>query len=60
LARVDLMLDTQGRTWLLEVNTVPGLTEHSLAPKAAARAGMTMPELCCWMLHEALIAEVTP
>ena len=60
LARVDLMLDTQGRAWLLEVNTVPGLTEHSLAPKAAARAGSTMSDLCCWMLHEALAAEVTP
>jgi D-alanine-D-alanine ligase len=59
LVRVDLMLDTQGRAWLLEVNTVPGLTEHSLAPKAAAQAGITMPELCTWMLHEALGAEVT-
>jgi D-alanine-D-alanine ligase len=60
LARVDLMLDRRGRAWLLEVNTVPGLTEHSLAPKAAAQAGITMPQLCTWMLHDALAAKVTP
>lgn len=58
LARADLMLDTCGQPWLLEVNTVPGLTEHSLAPKAAAQAGMSMSDLCCWMLHDALAAEV--
>jgi D-alanine-D-alanine ligase len=60
LARVDLMLDRRGQAWLLEVNTVPGLTEHSLAPKSAAQAGITMPQLCTWMLHDALAAKVTP
>ena len=37
LARVDIRLDERGRPWVLEVNTIPGLTEHSLVPKAAAR-----------------------
>lgn len=56
LVRVDLMLDHSGRPWVLEVNTVPGLTDHSLAPKAAARAGMTMSDLCDRLLAGALAA----
>ena len=43
--RVDLMRDASGRFWVLEVNTVPGMTSHSLVPMAAAAAGMTIPEL---------------
>lgn len=43
--RVDLMCDRQGRPWLLEVNTVPGMTDHSLVPKAARQAGMDFPAL---------------
>jgi len=54
LVRVDLMLDRDERPWVLEVNTLPGMTEHSLVPKAAARAGWNMTELCDWMLHDAL------
>lgn len=46
LVRVDLRVDSQGRPWLLEVNTVPGLTTHSLVPLAAAFLGWNMPELC--------------
>ncbi|RME34001.1 MAG: D-alanine--D-alanine ligase [Gammaproteobacteria bacterium] len=38
--RVDLMLDHQGRPWLIEANTVPGMTGHSLVPMAAAAAGI--------------------
>lgn len=38
--RVDLMLDTDGRPWLLEVNTIPGMTSHSLVPMAAQALGM--------------------
>ena len=45
-ARVDLRLDEQNGPWLLEVNTIPGFTDHSLVPKAAARAGIGFPELC--------------
>jgi len=54
VVRVDLILDRQQRPWVLEVNTLPGMTTHSLVPKAAARAGWSMTELCNWMLHEAL------
>lgn len=46
LARVDWMVDEQRKLWLLEVNTLPGFTSHSLLPKAAARAGIPFDELC--------------
>ncbi len=49
--RVDVMRDAQGRNWLLEVNTAPGMTSHSLVPKAAAAAGMDYAELC-WRVLE--------
>lgn len=45
LARVDLILDRHTRPWVLEVNTVPGFTDHSLVPKAAAKMGLTHGEL---------------
>jgi D-alanine-D-alanine ligase len=56
LARVDLRLDSEGRPWVLEVNTIPGFTEHSLLPKATAHAGMNFGELCERCLERALIA----
>ena len=43
--RVDLMADESGRYWLLEVNTVPGLTEQSLVPMAARVDGMSFSAL---------------
>ena len=43
--RVDLMVDREGEPWLLEVNTVPGLTPKSLVPKAARAAGIAFPQL---------------
>ncbi len=46
LARVDFMIDRDGRPWLLEVNTLPGFTTHSLLPMACAHAGMPLPALC--------------
>lgn len=45
LSRVDFMIDRQHRPWLLEVNTLPGFTGHSLLPMAARQAGLSMPEL---------------
>ena len=45
LARVDFMVD-QKCGWFLEINTMPGFTDHSLVPKAAAAAGSTMSDLC--------------
>lgn len=46
IGRVDMMLDREGRPYLLEINTIPGFTSHSLLPKAARRAGMDLPEFC--------------
>jgi D-alanine-D-alanine ligase len=46
LSRVDLMLSPEGEPQVLEINTIPGFTSHSLVPKAAARAGLSFPELC--------------
>ncbi len=43
--RVDLMADAAGRFWLLEVNTIPGMTDHSLVPAAARARGIDMEEL---------------
>jgi D-alanine-D-alanine ligase len=49
--RVDVMRDAQGRNYLLEVNTTPGMTSHSLVPKAARAAGIEFPELV-WRILE--------
>lgn len=49
--RVDVMRDRAGRNWLLEVNTAPGMTSHSLVPKAAAVAGVDYQALC-WRVLE--------
>ena len=46
ISRADFMLDADGVAWFLEINTTPGFTDHSLVPKAAAHAGLAMPELC--------------
>ena len=43
--RVDLMRDDEGRFWLIEMNTVPGITNHSLVPMAAQHAGLDMAAL---------------
>jgi D-alanine-D-alanine ligase len=51
--RLDLMLDAQNRVWLLELNTSPGMTSHSLVPRAARAAGMTYAELCVAILADA-------
>lgn len=49
--RVDFMLDGDDSPWLIEVNTVPGMTDHSLVPMAARVHGWDMPELV-WRLLE--------
>lgn len=48
--RVDLMLDNGNKPWLIEVNTVPGMTDHSLVPMAAKQAGIEFGELCLQIL----------
>ena len=43
--RVDFMVDEDDKPWLIEINTVPGMTDHSLVPMAARHAGMDFPQL---------------
>ena len=45
-ARVDFILSEEAIAYALEINTIPGFTTHSLLPKAAEKAGLTMSELC--------------
>jgi D-alanine-D-alanine ligase len=45
-ARVDVMVTPEGEPYVLEVNTLPGMTELSLLPKAAAAAGLSFEDLC--------------
>lgn len=52
--RVDVMLDEQGAWFLLEVNTVPGMTETSLVPKAAKQAGYDFDQLVLAILKQTL------
>ena len=49
--RVDVMRDKRGTNWLLEVNTTPGMTSHSLVPKAARAVGIDF-ETLCWRILE--------
>lgn len=50
--RIDAMRDSNGQFWLLEANTIPGLTSHSLVPKAAHAAGMNFPQLIVRLLQD--------
>jgi len=55
-ARVDFLVDDSDRPWLIEVNTVPGMTDHSLVPMAAKVAGMEFDELV-WRILETSLEE---
>lgn len=57
-SRVDVMLDRQARPYVLEVNSIPGLTEFSLLPKAAKAVGIGFEELCLRVLREAYTRKV--
>ena len=52
--RVDIMQDADGEFWLLEANTVPGMTDHSLVPMAAKAAGISFEELVVRILKDTL------
>ena len=52
--RVDLLVDENGKPWLIEVNTVPGMTDHSLVPMAAKVAGIDFEELVWQILESSL------
>ena len=52
--RVDVMRDHMGRFWLLEVNTIPGMTNHSLVPMAARAQGLSISHLVVRILQQTL------
>lgn len=54
--RVDVMRDADGRFYLLEVNTAPGMTSHSLVPKAAKQVGIDFDTLC-WLILESSLGD---
>lgn len=54
VARVDIMVDKAGQPWVLEVNTIPGMTDHSLVPKAAEKVGLDMGRFCEIVLERAI------
>lgn len=52
--RVDMLTDMDGNPWLIEVNTAPGMTDHSLVPMAARACGINFEELVWRVLHTSL------
>jgi D-alanine-D-alanine ligase len=54
VTRVDMIVDDDGRPWVLEVNVSPGMTETSLLPMGAGAAGMALAELCDAIIQSAL------
>jgi D-alanine-D-alanine ligase len=54
--RVDFMRDRAGKAWLLEVNTAPGMTSHSLVPKAARQLGVDFDDLVWRVLETSFTA----
>ena len=52
--RVDFLMDQAGKPWFLEVNTTPGMTDHSLVPQSAAEAGIGFDELVWRILETSL------
>jgi D-alanine-D-alanine ligase len=56
--RVDFMLDESGAPWFIEVNTIPGLTDHSLVPMAARATGLEFTQLVCRILDATLAPRV--
>ena len=53
-ARVDVFIDNAGQYQLIEINTVPGMTDHSLVPMAAKQAGLTFDDLVLRVLETSL------
>ncbi len=53
-SRSDFLMEEDGTFWVLETNTIPGMTATSLLPDAASAAGMTFPELCTKLIEFAL------
>ncbi|MFH0763765.1 MAG: D-alanine--D-alanine ligase [Candidatus Omnitrophota bacterium] len=56
-SRADMMMDSSGNIFVLEVNTIPGMTERSLLPKAAEALGLNFGKLCVKLIENALTAK---
>ena len=54
MSRTDMIVDEAENIWVLETNTIPGMTQTSLLPDAARAAGMSFPELCTHLIELAL------
>lgn len=54
MSRTDIILDNAGHCWVLETNTIPGMTETSLLPDAGRAAGIEFPQLCTRLVELAL------
>lgn len=52
--RVDIMCDEEGKPWIIELNTVPGMTNHSLVPMAAKSKGLTFEDLVLEILAQSV------
>ncbi|MCA9013608.1 MAG: ATP-grasp domain-containing protein, partial [Planctomycetaceae bacterium] len=52
ISRTDLRIDVHGQPWILEINTIPGMTSHSLVPMAAQARGISVGELCENLLRQ--------
>jgi D-alanine-D-alanine ligase len=59
MSRTDMIITNAGDLYVLETNTIPGLTDQSLLPKAAAAAGMPMQDLCDRLVKRALARSMT-
>jgi D-alanine-D-alanine ligase len=59
-ARADVMQDADGQFWFLEVNTAPGMTDHSLVPMAARAAGLDFQQLVLAILAESVVSNAEP
>jgi D-alanine-D-alanine ligase len=58
-SRVDVLLDADGNPFVIEANTIPGMTETSLLPKAAAAAGISFPGLCLMIAEQSYLLRKT-
>lgn len=54
ISRTDVRVDSSGHCWILEINTIPGMTSHSLVPMSAKALGISLGELCEQVLLERL------
>jgi len=58
-ARVDLMVDNSNQAWLIEVNTIPGMTSHSLVPMAVKQAGLSFEQLVIQILATSFVTSAS-